>query len=146
MRTRRLRQLPQLGAPRPGRAAGGLAALPLRSLALALAAAGTLLAGPTARADLIKATLGSAGPGSWAILSTGNPSTTDFALNGPGTTVGNVGVGATGKLSLDSSNGNPATAITGNVFLATGSSVTHPQQVQGNIVTGADTLLGQAAA
>ena len=146
MRTRLLQQPPQLGAPRPGRAAGGLAALPLRSLALALAAAGTLLAGPTARAAFIEATLGSAGPGSWAILSTGNPSTTDFALNGPGTTLGNVGVGATGKLSLDSSNGNPATAIIGNVFLATGSSLTHPQQVQGNIVMGADTMLGQAAA
>jgi hypothetical protein len=134
MRTRQLQRPRQLGAP-----------VPLRSLVLAVAAAGTLLAGPTARADFINATLGSAGPSSWAILSTGNPSTTDFALNGPGTTLGNVGVGATGKLSLDSSNGHPATAITGNVFLATGSSITHPQQVHGSVVTGADAVLAQAA-
>jgi hypothetical protein len=115
-------------------------------LALALAAAGTLLPGPAARAGFVSATLGPAGPSNWAILSTGNAATTDFALNGPGTTVGSVGVGATGKLSLDSSNGDPATAIVGNVYLSSGSSITHPQQVHGSVFTGQDAVLSQAAA
>lgn len=116
-----------------------------RVAALALAAACTLGLAPAARADFINATLGTAGPSNWGILSTGN-SNTDFALNGPGTTVGNVGVGATGTLKLDSSNGNPATAIIGNVFLSTGSSITHPQQVQGSVFTSQDAVLNQAAA
>jgi hypothetical protein len=128
----------------PGRT--GRAVMPLHFLVPTLVVAGALLFTPAAHAGLINETLGFAGPGYWAILSTGNPGTTDFALNGPGTTVGNVGVGPTGKLSLDSSNGNPATAIRGNVYLATGSSITHPQQVQGNVVKGADALLSKAAA
>jgi hypothetical protein len=115
----------------------------LRVAALALAAACTLGLAPASRADDINSILGTAGPGNWAILSTG--SNTDFALNGPGTTVGNVGVGGTGNLQLNSSNGNPATAIIGNVFLSTGASLNNPNQVHGSVFTGQDALLNQAA-
>jgi choice-of-anchor A domain-containing protein len=97
---------------------------------------------PAAHADFINDTLASAGPANWAILSTGNASPTDFALNGPGTTTGNVGVGPTGNLQLNSSIG---TAIVGNVYLSSGSTISHPGQVQGTIFTGADALLNQAA-
>jgi hypothetical protein len=140
MRTRQLQQPRQPGAPCPGRAAGGVGALAPRFLVLALVAAGTLLPGSAARADFISATLGSAGPSNWAILSTG--SGTDFALNGPGTTVGNVGVGGTGNLQLNSSN---ATAIIGNVYLSTGASLNNPNQVTGSVFTNQNAFLSHAA-
>jgi len=73
--------------------------------------------------------LGSAGPSFWAIVT----DSTNPHLNGPGTTNGNVAVTHNnGTLSLDSSN---AYAITGNVSLAAGASVSHPAQVTGSIFT-----------
>jgi hypothetical protein len=90
------------------------------------------------RADPIH--LGTAGPGNYAVLSIGGG---DIAINGPGTTVGNVGLTSPGKLSLDSSN---AVAIQGNVYLGNTASITHAQQVQGSIFSNQDTWLSQAAA
>jgi hypothetical protein len=62
-------------------------------------------------------------------------------MNGPGTTIGNVGISA-GTLSLDSSN---PVAIQGNLYLATGATATHlPQQVSGTVFTGQTSLLTTA--
>jgi choice-of-anchor A domain-containing protein len=70
----------------------------------------------------------------------GLPGATDIHLNGPGTTIGNVGISA-GTLSLDSSN---PFAILGDLFLASGATVTNPPQVSGTVFTGQDALLTQA--
>jgi hypothetical protein len=91
-----------------------------------------------ARADPID--LGTAGPSNYAVLSIGGG---DVAMNGPGTSVGNVGITSRGKLSLDSSD---PLAIQGNVYLGNTASITHPQQVQGTIFTNQDSQLNQAAA
>jgi hypothetical protein len=94
------------------------------------------------RADFVTDTLGSAGPGNYALLSlTG---ATDIALNGPGTTTGNVGISSPGRLALDSSNGNPPVAIKGDVYLGNTASITHPNQVQGTVFTNQDPRLNQA--
>jgi choice-of-anchor A domain-containing protein len=92
--------------------------------------------------------LGPAGPtgfvsafGSPGFAILGRPGATDTHLNGPGTTIGNVGISA-GTLSLDSSN---PFAIKGNLYLASGATATHiPQQVNGSIFTGQDALLNTA--
>ena len=81
------------------------------------------------RADYIGSTLGTAGPGNYAVLTLSGA--TDIALNGPGTTYGNVGI-TTGTLSLD---GSAGPSINGNVFLGNNATVTHPQLVTGNIFT-----------
>jgi hypothetical protein len=90
-----------------------------------------------ARADPID--LGTAGPSNYAVLSIGGG---DVAMNGPGTSVGNVGLASRGKLSLDSSN---PLAIQGNVYLGNTASITHPQQVAGTIFANQDSQLNQAA-
>jgi len=74
-------------------------------------------------------TLGAAGPDNFAVLALSGAQ--DIALNGPGTTNGNVGV-TSGKLSLDGSNGP---SVNGNVLLGAGASVTHPNLVTGNVFT-----------
>jgi hypothetical protein len=81
---------------------------------LAVVSAVSIVCGvSTARADNISTTLGTAGPSDWAILSIGDNNVT---LNGPTPgTVGNVGIGTGGSLSL---NGSAGPAITGNVTFA----------------------------
>jgi choice-of-anchor A domain-containing protein len=104
-----------------------------RTLALS---AGALLiclasaAGPCTASSIVT-TLGSAGPGNWAILV--GPNTTDFALNGPGTTIGNVGYDGTHMAQLNASDGHQA--INGNLFLSAGASVNDATQVSGTIVS-----------
>ena len=94
-----------------------------------------------ANADYISDNLGTAGPSNFAVLTlTG---ATDIALNGPGTTMGNVGISSGGGLKLDSSNGNPSVAIIGNLYLGNTATVTHPAQVQGNIYTNQNAFLAQ---
>jgi hypothetical protein len=86
---------------------------------------------PTARAGFITNTLGTAGPADYAILALQGAN--DIALNGPGTTNGNVGI-LTGTLSLNGSNGPE---VNGNVFLATGANISigNPPQVTGSVFT-----------
>ena len=114
----------------------------VQALGLCVAAAAVPLLGwvQQARADPVD--LGAAGPNNFAVLSIGGG---NVAMNGPGTTNGNVGVTGPGQLQLNSSNGNPAVAINGNVFLGDTASITHPQQVNGNIFTNQNALLNQAA-
>jgi hypothetical protein len=81
------------------------------------------------RADFISNTLGTAGPGNFALLALNGAQ--DIALNGPGTTNGTVGI-SSGTLSLNGSNGP---SINGNVLLSPGAAITHPQLVTGNIFT-----------
>jgi hypothetical protein len=92
------------------------------------------VAGPC-RASLVFNDLGSAGPGNFAILV--GPGTTDFALNGPGTTFGNVGYDGHATVQLNASNNAPMSnvAIAGNLFLATGATVNNSSQVGGTIAT-----------
>src|SRR5690348_8639103 len=66
-------------------------------------------------ASPILTTLGSAGPSNWAILV--GPGTTDFALNGPGTTNGNVGYAGSNTVQLNASSGKPA--VKGDLYLGT---------------------------
>lgn len=87
-------------------------------------------AGPCA-AGVISSDLASAGPINWAILA--GPKVADFALNGPGTTNGNVGYDGTNTLQLNASGGHQA--INGDLFLASGASVNNPAQVTGMIFT-----------
>jgi choice-of-anchor A domain-containing protein len=91
--------------------------------------------------------LGPAGPtglvsafGSPGFALLGLPGATDIHINGPGTSVGNVGISA-GTLSLDNPN-----FIRGNLFLASGVTVTHPAQVLGTIFTNQNALLNAADA
>ena len=83
-------------------------------------------------ASSILTELGAAGPSNWAILV--GPGTNDFALNGPGTTDGNVGYDGVNTVQLNSSN-SPATAIEGNLYLAAGASVNNTAQVSGTVFT-----------
>jgi hypothetical protein len=94
------------------------------------------------RAGFVTDTLGSAGPGNFAILTLNGAK--DIALNGPGTTNGNVGVSDGGVLALNSSNGNPSTAVNGNVFLGNTATINNPKQVTGTVFTNQTPLLNQA--
>jgi hypothetical protein len=93
------------------------------------------------RADFISDTLGSAGPGNFAILNVGTGNA-DVALNGPGTTQGNVGV-LSGTLSLASST---PPAVMGNVLLGNGAgqNFSGGNQVSGSVLTGQTPALSQA--
>jgi hypothetical protein len=93
------------------------------------------------RGDFISTTLGSAGPGNFAILNIGTGNA-DVALNGPGTTTGNVGV-LSGTLSLASST---PPAVAGNVLLGNGAkpNFSAAKQVSGNVLTGQSSVLNQA--
>jgi hypothetical protein len=82
-----------------------------------------------ARAGYITNTLGAAGPSNFALLALDGAQ--DIALNGPGTTNGNVGI-SSGTLALDGSNGP---SVNGNVLLGSNASNTHSQLVNGNIFT-----------
>jgi choice-of-anchor A domain-containing protein len=115
----------------------------LRSCGLFAAAFLLGSAGQT-RAGFDTDTLGSAGPGNYGILTL--IGTTNIALNGTGSTTGNVGISSPGTLSLNSSNGNPAAAINGNVYLGNTARITNPQQVKGTVLTHQDTKLDQANA
>ena len=86
------------------------------SLQIVIAVIAGVLSVSTARADFVSDTLASAGPSHWAVLTLNGAK--DIALNGPGTTNGNVGISAGGNLQLNSSSGN--TAIVGHLSLATG--------------------------
>jgi hypothetical protein len=109
------------------------------SLVLLAVFAGNL---QSASADYISATLGSAGSSNYSVLALSGA--TDIALNGPGTTVGNVGISSGGNLQLNSSNGNPPVAIQGNVYLGNTATMSHPGQVTGTVFTNQDVRLGQA--
>lgn len=86
----------------------------------------------SARASFVADTLGPAGPGFWAILT--GPNTTDIALNGPGTTTGNVGVSSpNGNVQLNASSGHKA--IDGNLVLQAGATVNNTAQVTGSVST-----------
>lgn len=87
-------------------------------------------------AATILTTLGPAGPQNWAVLV--GPNTTDFQLNGPGTTNGNVGYDGTSTVQLNSSN-SPAIAINGNLVLNT-SDVNNTAQVSGSVTANASAL------
>jgi hypothetical protein len=86
---------------------------------------------PAARAGFITDTLATAGPADYEILALHGAS--DIALNGPGTTNGNIGI-LTGALSL---NGSVGPEVNGNVFLASGASISirNPPQVTGSVFT-----------
>ena len=94
-----------------------------------------------ARAGFVTDTLGSAGPSNYAILSIGTGNS-DVALNGPGTTTGNVGV-LSGTLSL---NGSAGPEVNGNVFLGSGANIStgNGTQVTGSVFTGQSGPLTQA--
>jgi hypothetical protein len=111
------------------RSGGLLAAL------LLLGAAGQV------RAGFVSTTLGSAGPGNYAILNIGTGNA-DVALNGPGTTTGNVGV-LSGTLSLASST---PPAVAGNVLLGNGASpnFSAAKQVSGSVLANQNPVLNQA--
>lgn len=82
--------------------------------------------------------LATEGPG-FALL--GGPDATDIHMNGPGTTIGNVGISG-GTLSLDSSN---PVGIRGNVFLATGVTIdSGTKEVSGTVFTNQNPLLNTA--
>ena len=87
----------------------------------------------SAGADYVSDTLASAGPSNYAVLTLSGA--TDIALNGPGTTTGNVGISSGGNLQLNSSNGNPSVAIQGNVYLGNTATISHPEQVTGSVLT-----------
>jgi hypothetical protein len=93
---------------------------PAREVARRVFGAGILLiciavlAGPCS-ADFISSTLGIAGPSDFSILV--GPNTTDFALNGPGTTIGNVGYAGSNSNNVQL-NGSAGPSINGNLFLA----------------------------
>jgi hypothetical protein len=96
------------------------------------------------RADFISSNLGSAGPSNFALLTLSG--TTDIALNGPGTTFGNVGISSPGNLQLNSTNNAPVsnTAIVGNLYLGNTATVNNPAQVSGSIFTNQNAFLAQA--
>jgi hypothetical protein len=100
----------------------------------------SLLAASSARAGFVTDTLGSAGPSHFALLTLSGAS--DIALNGPGTTNGNVGI-TTGTLSLNSSS---PPAVVGNVLLGSTASINGnvAQQVQGTVLANQNTLLNAA--
>jgi hypothetical protein len=121
--------------------------------AVPLFAVGVLEFNSSASAEVILSTLGPAGPDHWAILSLGgNVAVQDtVTLNGPGTTVGNVGATSTTDLALNSSS---PPAILGNVYMGntsnfngSASNLNGPGgQIQGTIFTNQDALLNPAAA
>jgi hypothetical protein len=92
--------------------------------------------------------LGPAGPtgfvsafGSPGFALLGGPDANAIHMNGPGTTVGNVGISA-GTLSLDSSN---PVGIQGNVYLATGVTIDSGSRlVSGTVFTDQNSLLTSA--
>lgn len=92
--------------------------------------------------------LGPAGPtgfvsayGSPGFALLGGPQATDIHMNGPGTTVGNVGISA-GTLSLDSSN---PVGIQGNVYLGTNVTIdSGTKEVSGTVFTNQGSLLSSA--
>jgi hypothetical protein len=89
-------------------------------------------------AGIIFSDLGAAGPDNWAILL--GPDTTNFALNGPGTTTGNVGFDGSGTVQLNASGGHDA--IDGNLDLAFGiNTVNDVAQVTGTVITDQFSLL-----
>ena len=96
-----------------------------------------------ARADYISSTLGTAGPSDFAVLTLG---ATDVALNGPGTTMGNVGISDAGNLQLNASNNAPVsnTAIVENLYLGNSATVNNTSQVSGSIFTNQNSLLNAA--
>jgi len=123
------------------------------ALAVPVVSLGFLSFSSSASAEVIQSTLGGAGPDNWAILSLGgNIAVQDtVTLNGPGTTVGNVGATSTTDLVLNSSS---APAILGNVYMGNTSNFNGSAanlngpggQIQGTIFTNQDTLLNAAAA
>ena len=104
------------------------------------------LAGPL-HAGYVTDTLGCAGPSHYAVLALSGA--TDIALNGPGTTNGNVGIVSpkccgVANLQLNSSNGNPSVAINGNLYLGNSATVNNTAQVNGTVYTNQNALLNHA--
>jgi hypothetical protein len=93
-------------------------------------------------ADYIRATLATAGPNNYSVLTLNGA--TDIALNGPGTTIGNVGISTGGNLQLNSSNGNPSVAVQGNVYLGNTATINNPAQLTGTVFTNQNAKLNQA--
>lgn len=75
--------------------------------------------------------LGAAGPGNWGILI--GPNTTDFAMNGAGTSNGNVGDDGAFSNTVQLNGSSGYKSINGNLYLASGDSVNDPAQVIGSI-------------
>jgi MYXO-CTERM domain-containing protein len=76
-------------------------------------------------ASTITSQLGSAGPGSWAIVTNSN----NPHINGPGMTNGNVAItNPTGKFNLDNPNG-----VNGNVVLAPGATLANTGTITGSV-------------
>jgi len=98
------------------------------------------------RAGFVSDTLGTAGPGNYAILTLTPTGGSDIALNGPGTTNGNVGISSPGNLQLNASNNAPVsnTAINGNLYLGNTATVNNTAQVSGTVFTNQNSLLSQA--
>ncbi len=115
------------------------------SLTVAVAVCAMALPG-VANAGFIVDTLGAAGPSNYAILALSG--VTDFALNGPGTTFGNVGYNGTHQVALNASNNGPDPnhAIDGNLYLAAGASVNNIAQVNGSVFTNQNLSAAQTAA
>jgi hypothetical protein len=137
-----LRRIPIAIAPR---------APSFRRLVPLIAVAITLSLGSAARAGVVTTTLGTAGPGYFAVLGLGGTTVaipgdgTDISLTGPGQTTGNVGVASDGKLSLSSST---PPAIIGDVYLGNTATINGNQatQIQGTVFTNQDVKLNQAVA
>jgi len=105
---------------------------------------------PAEATTYITTELGAAGPANFAILGLGgvNVAMTDEVLNGPGQTIGNVGVASSGNIAINSST---PPAITGNLYLGntattSGSACAIPPnacgQVGGTVFTNQDAFLG----
>jgi hypothetical protein len=89
-------------------------------------------------AGIIFSDLGAASADNWAVLL--GPDTTNFALNGPGTTTGNVGYDGSSTLQLNASGGHEA--INGNLDLAFGlNTVNDVAQVTGTVITDQGSVL-----
>ena len=88
--------------------------------------------------DYVLTELGSGGPSMWGLLA--GPVATDIHMNGPGVSSGNAGISA-GTLSLSQS---VSPGINGNVYLATGATVSNPSLVSGSIFTGQDAVVNAA--
>jgi choice-of-anchor A domain-containing protein len=92
----------------------------------------------TSAANIVYSDLGAAGPGNWAILI--GPNTTDFALNGPGTTIGNVGYDGAFNSTLQLNASGGYQAIDGNLYLAPGDTVNNAAQVTGSVLSNISSL------
>ncbi len=88
----------------------------------------------------IRNDFGPAGPSNWATLV--GPGTTDFALNGPGATDGNVGYDGSSSAQPNASGGREA--INGSLYLGDSAAVNDTTQLTATVYTDESTFLNQA--